>query len=68
MDPDESRALLDELLERCTRDRFVYTHDWSVGDLVVWDNTGMLHRALPYNADSRHEMRRTTIFGDEAFT
>ncbi len=68
MDPDESRALLDELLDYCTQERFRYTHEWSVGDLVMWDNTGMLHRALPYDASSEREMRRTTIFGEEAFT
>ncbi|GAA2737339.1 TauD/TfdA family dioxygenase [Actinocorallia aurantiaca] len=68
MDPDESRALLDGLLEHATRERFRYTHEWRVGDLVMWDNTGMLHRALPYDASSQREMHRTTIFGEEAFT
>ncbi|GAA3204435.1 TauD/TfdA family dioxygenase [Actinocorallia longicatena] len=64
---DESRALLDELRDWSTQERFVYTHEWQVGDLVMWDNTGMLHRALPYDASSRRTMHRTTIFGDEAF-
>ena len=68
MDPGESRALLDELLDWCTQDRFRYTHDWQVGDLVMWDNTGMLHRALPYDASSERTLHRTTIVGDEAFT
>jgi len=39
-----------------------------VGDLVMWDNTGMLHRALPYDADSERTLQRTTIAGDEALT
>ncbi|MFE2965244.1 TauD/TfdA dioxygenase family protein [Streptomyces sp. NPDC059340] len=61
----ESRALLDRLLEWTTQERFRYTHDWRVGDLVVWDNTGMLHRALPYSADSERTLQRTTVVGDE---
>ncbi|MFC5753161.1 TauD/TfdA dioxygenase family protein [Actinomadura rugatobispora] len=67
MDPAESRALLDELLEWCTQPRFCYTHDWEVGDLVMWDNTGILHRALPYDAASERTLHRTTIVGEEAF-
>lgn len=66
MDPAESRELLDELLEWSTQERFRYTHDWSAGDLVMWDNTGMLHRALPYDVSSERILHRTTIFGDEA--
>ncbi|MFF7734493.1 TauD/TfdA family dioxygenase [Streptomyces sp. NPDC007984] len=67
MDPDESRALLDELLDRTTQERFRHTHDWAVGDLVVWDNTGILHRALPYDENSERLLHRTTVVGDEAF-
>ncbi|WP_309058855.1 TauD/TfdA family dioxygenase [Streptomyces sp.] len=67
MDPDESRSLLDELLEWTTQERFRYTHDWEVGDLVVWDNTGILHRALPYDESSERLLHRTTVVGDEAF-
>ncbi|MGR7000945.1 TauD/TfdA dioxygenase family protein [Yinghuangia aomiensis] len=43
------------------------THEWQVGDLVMWDNTGMLHRALPYDASSQRTLHRTTIVGDEAW-
>lgn len=66
MDPGESRELLDELLEWSTGERFRYAHDWRVGDLVMWDNTGMLHRALPYDVASERTLHRTTIFGQEA--
>ena len=68
MEPAESRALLDELLGWSTQERFRYTHDWQVGDLVVWDNTGLLHRALPYDAASERTLHRTTIAGDEAWS
>jgi alpha-ketoglutarate-dependent taurine dioxygenase len=65
MGPDESRALLDDLLERATRRRRVYSHAWSVGDTVIWDNRGVLHRAARYDPTSRREMNRTTVLGDE---
>ena len=37
------------------------------GDLVIWDNRGTMHRALPYAPDSERLMHRTTLVGDEAF-
>ncbi|MBC7303338.1 MAG: TauD/TfdA family dioxygenase [Nocardia sp.] len=65
MDRDEGRAVLDELLEWTSQERFRYTHEWAVGDVVIWDNTGMLHRALPYDPSSRRIMHRSTIAGNE---
>jgi len=65
MDPDDGRALLDELLQRTTTPDRVYRHEWSVGDTVIWDNRGVLHRASPYAPDSPREMLRTTVLGDE---
>jgi alpha-ketoglutarate-dependent taurine dioxygenase len=44
----------------------VVRHRWRRGDLVIWDNTGVLHRALPYGAASRRLMHRTTLVGEEA--
>src|SRR3546814_15279176 len=52
MDVEEGRKLLDELLAWTTQPRFIYRHEWSVGDMLIWDNTGVLHRAEPYPADS----------------
>lgn len=66
MDRDEGRALLMELLDRATRPESVYSHSWSVGDTVIWDNRGVLHRALPYDASSPRDMHRTTLSGDES--
>ena len=65
MDLDEGRALLEELLARATTPERVYRHEWSVGDTVIWDNRGVLHRAAPYDPASGREMLRTTILGDE---
>jgi alpha-ketoglutarate-dependent taurine dioxygenase len=61
----ESEALLDDLLARATRPERVYRHEWSVGDTVIWDNRGVLHRAIPYDPASDREMLRTTVLGDE---
>ena len=65
MDLDQGRALLTELLERATVRDKVYSHTWSVGDTVIWDNRGVLHRAAPYDPNSPREMLRTTVLGDE---
>jgi alpha-ketoglutarate-dependent taurine dioxygenase len=65
MDLDEGQALLAELLDRATQPDLVYSHKWSVGDTVIWDNNGVLHRAAPYDPDSPREMLRTTVLGHE---
>jgi alpha-ketoglutarate-dependent taurine dioxygenase len=65
MDLGEGRALLQGLLDRATAPDRVYRHRWSVGDTVIWDNTGVVHRAAPYPPDSPRELLRTTVFGDE---
>ncbi len=65
MDRDEGRALLADLLARATVPERVYRHEWAVGDLVIWDNTGVMHRACTYDPSSAREMHRTTMSGDE---
>lgn len=62
---DEGRALLCRLCEWATQPRYVYRHQWRLGDLVMWDNTGTLHRATPYGEDSGRRMHRTTLVGHE---
>jgi alpha-ketoglutarate-dependent taurine dioxygenase len=64
IDRDESRALLDDLLERATGPDRVYTHRWRVGDMVIWDNPGTLHRVLPFDKQSGRELHRTTLVGE----
>ena len=67
MDLREGTALLTRLREYATRPEFVYRHEWTVGDLVIWDNTGTMHRAIAYALDSGRLMHRTTVQGDEPF-
>jgi taurine dioxygenase len=61
----EGTALLDALLEHATQRQFVYTHRWSVGDLVMWDNRCLLHRAVANFDRSRHRriMHRNIVRG-----
>ena len=67
MDKTEGQKLLQELMDWTTQPRFMYQHEWSRGDMLIWDNTGVLHRAEPYPLDSGRVMHRTTLLGEEAF-
>jgi alpha-ketoglutarate-dependent 2,4-dichlorophenoxyacetate dioxygenase len=64
---DDGRALLRQLLDHVTQPQFRYRHEWTEGDLVIWDNRCVLHRATPYDS-TRHQrlLQRTTISGDPA--
>ncbi len=65
MSRQEGRALLDELLDFATRDRFVYKHTWAANELVMWDNRATLHRATSYDTGrERRIVERTVVRGD----
>jgi alpha-ketoglutarate-dependent 2,4-dichlorophenoxyacetate dioxygenase len=57
----EGKLLLRDLMDHATERRFVHTHRWTVGDLVIWDNRCTLHRGRRYD-DARHkrDLRRVT--------
>ena len=63
-DVDESRAFLQELCEQACQPARTYLHDWSVGDLVAWDNRCVLHRGRPWDPSEPRIMHRTTVAGD----
>jgi alpha-ketoglutarate-dependent taurine dioxygenase len=65
MTPTESTRLLVRLREWATQPRLVYSHSWAVGDAVMWDNTGTMHRAMPYDPDSGRLLHRTKTAGEE---
>jgi alpha-ketoglutarate-dependent taurine dioxygenase len=44
----------------------VYRHKWSIGDFLLFDNTGTMHKAAPYDLDSKRMMDRTTLHGEES--
>jgi alpha-ketoglutarate-dependent taurine dioxygenase len=62
---EESRALLARLRDWATQPQYVYRHEWQPGDLLIWDNTGTMHRVLEYAADSGRLMHRTILAGEE---
>lgn len=62
----EARMFLRDLTEFATKDRFVYAHEWRVGDLVIWDNRTTMHRARRFDRNEVRDVRRTTLAGDVA--
>ncbi|HYF21594.1 MAG TPA: TauD/TfdA family dioxygenase [Ramlibacter sp.] len=67
MDEEEGRKLVIEVSQFSTQPRFVYSHKWRVGDLVMWDNRSTMHRATEFDNRQRRLMRRTTVEGDVPF-
>lgn len=62
---EDSAMLLCKLQDYATQDKYVYRHKWRVGDFLLWDNTGTMHRADTYALDSDRLMHRTTLHGEE---
>jgi len=59
----EGRALLTRLLEWAVQTDFKHRHQWQEGDLVIWNNSGIVHRVIPYARDSGRVMHRTSLAG-----
>ncbi len=66
MDLEEGRALLQKLDDFATREEYYYSHEWTLGDLLIWDNTVSLHRAAQYTPTSGRLMHRVTLVGEES--
>jgi len=65
MNAAEGRALIDELTAFATQPKFTYRHSWRPGDMVMFDNICVMHRAMPYDlAGARRLLHRTTVAGD----
>jgi alpha-ketoglutarate-dependent taurine dioxygenase len=62
--PDESLRLLDELLDRACQPSRVHRHTWQPGDIAVWDNRCVLHRARPYDYREPRVMKHTRVSGE----
>jgi taurine dioxygenase len=61
----DGAALLFELMAHLTQPQFVYVHEWTRGDLVVWDNRCLVHAATWFDADKEERvMWRTTVSGN----
>src|SRR5262245_23710408 len=64
MSKQDSKALLDKLMEDACRPPRVYKHSWTPGDLVVWDNRCLMHRARPFDMRLPRALRASRISGD----
>ena len=68
LDDAEGQALLDELFGYMNDRRFHYRHKWQDGDLVMWDNRCLAHRACGgYGLDDIRRLHRTCVLGDVPF-
>lgn len=64
MPMEEGQSLLKELSDHCKQSKYVFEHHWeNAGDVAIWDNTAVLHRATPglYEGKYRRDMRRTCV-------
>lgn len=65
MPVEKGRALLEELTAHATQPRFQYGHEWRPHDLLIWDNTCTMHRAVPYDGAEPRALRWTGVFERE---
>lgn len=60
---EESEALLDELWAHASDGRYVWCHEWKLGDTLLWDNRCLIHRRDAFDASERRMMHRVQIKG-----
>lgn len=68
MDDAESEVLVKQLIAWAEQEKYVYTHQWREGDLVLWDNTGAMHRVRPFDPKCGRRLHRVTLVGEEPVT
>ncbi|WP_187830320.1 TauD/TfdA dioxygenase family protein [Siccirubricoccus phaeus] len=67
MSPEAGRALIEEVMQHATQERYIYRHQWQAGDLVAWDNRATLHTASLFDHTKYTRlMFRTTVAGEAA--
>ncbi len=64
MADDAAQALLDRLLAHACKPPRTYAHQWRPGDVMIWDNRCILHRACPYDYTEARVMRHVRVAGD----
>lgn len=64
---ERARALIERLAEHVETGEFTYRHHWRRGDMVLWDNAGVAHKAGPPPRGDLRLMERTSIVGSEYF-
>lgn len=68
LEPAASDALVTRLLALADQPQLTYRHDWQVGDVLIWDNSGTMHRVVPFDLDCGRELHRVKLAGEEAIT
>ena len=64
MSDADTEQLIEELTSFACQPPRLFKHQWSVGDVVVWDNRCLLHRARPYDMTQARVMMHTRVSGD----
>ena len=64
LDEEASQKLLNDLVSFACQAPRTYQHNWQPGDVVIWDNRCVLHRARPYDRREPRVMQHTRIAGD----
>jgi len=64
MDYDKSQELLDRLWAHATQWKFAWTHEWRIGDAILWDNRCALHHRKAIDTSQKRVMWRTQIKGE----
>ncbi len=68
MEQAQSREIIDFLCNHITRPEAIYTHEWHVGDFLIWDDCASQHNAIAdYQLPLRRKLRRTTVQGTTPF-
>ncbi|HZZ37477.1 MAG TPA: TauD/TfdA family dioxygenase [Caulobacteraceae bacterium] len=64
LEPEESKQLLADLVAFACQPPRTYLHQWQAGDVVIWDNRCLLHRARPYDHGEHRAMMHVRVSGD----
>ena len=65
---DESDEMLEFLFRHQLQPKYCYAHEWTEGDVLMWDNLGTLHQAWPdYTADEHRLIKRCQVMADKLF-
>jgi alpha-ketoglutarate-dependent taurine dioxygenase len=66
MEAEESAEFIRWIKEWMEQRQYVYTHQWRMGDVLIWDNTGSMHRVLPFDKSCGRRLHRVTLTGEES--
>jgi alpha-ketoglutarate-dependent 2,4-dichlorophenoxyacetate dioxygenase len=62
----EGQAYIDALIAECTQPKYVYSHQWSVGDVLMWDQRAVLHRGTPWPYDQPRKLASICVSATDA--